>query len=114
MFKGLPIHYANRVILSPQGGRRISFLGSFAPAGLRMTSGQAMVEFSFCVILVFILFVGLIKVFVWTGRDLVERRRTHERVLRELSSGGREQVRPVFFYSSRFNAAIDSNLFGIN
>ena len=71
-----------------------------------------MVEFSFCLIVAIILFLGLIRVFVWSGKDLADRRRAYEAVLTDQSFNSEEQIRPVFYFSTRTNAAIDSNIYG--
>lgn len=132
MLKKTTFHYCpNYVILSPRRGRpkkgrfqlhldifqgklnrRISCRRSFAPLGLRMTaSGQTMIEFSFCMIIVVVLLLGMIKVFVWSGKDLVERRRAHERILTNRYLSPQQQIRPVFYFSTRFDADIDSNMY---
>ncbi|MDP2652468.1 MAG: hypothetical protein Q8Q08_00375 [Candidatus Omnitrophota bacterium] len=68
-----------------------------------------MLEFSFCMIATVILLLGMIKIFVWCGKDLVARRKAHENVLRQGTPVG---IRPVFYYSTRMGAAVDSNIFG--
>ena len=74
--------------------------------------GQTMIEFSFCMIVAMVLLYGLIKVFVWSGKDLALRRQTHESVLTDPTATPAEQIRPVFYYSTRFNAAVKSNIYG--
>ena len=70
-----------------------------------------MIEFSFCMIVVVILFLGLIKVFVWSGVDLLGRRQAHDTIL--INGATPElQIRPVFYFSTRMNAAFDSNIYG--
>jgi hypothetical protein len=43
--------------------------------------GQVIIEFTFCMIVVFLMIFGLAKVFTWTGRDLAERSIAHDRLL---------------------------------
>jgi hypothetical protein len=73
--------------------------------------GQAMIEFSFSMIVIVVLLIGMIKVFVWSGKDLLMRREMHESVLMDPSSTPRQQIRPTFYYSTRFNAAVESNVY---
>ena len=75
------------------------------------SQGQTMIEFSFCLIVVIILLLAMIKVFVWSGTDLANRRKMHEAVLMDNRLSIQEQIRPIFYYSGRINAEIDSNVF---
>ncbi|HQP10320.1 MAG TPA: hypothetical protein PKV41_02915 [Candidatus Omnitrophota bacterium] len=43
--------------------------------------GQVLIEFTFCMIVVFLMIYGLAKVFVWTGRDFAERANAHDKLL---------------------------------
>ena len=78
--------------------------------------GQVTMEFTFGIIAVVLLTLGLIKVFTWTGEDLVGRRIMHESILTEpIAKNSVEplkQVRPYFFSSAKLNAAVESNIFG--
>jgi hypothetical protein len=74
--------------------------------------GQTMVEFSFSMIVAVVLLLGLIKVFIWSGKDLMNRRKMHEAVLMNPKAVPAEQIRPTFYYATRFNAEIDSNIYG--
>jgi len=47
----------------------------------RNGTGQALMEFSFCMIVVLLMIYGTIMVFRWTGLDLAERRAAHDRSL---------------------------------
>ena len=40
--------------------------------------GQAVIEFTFAMIIFFLMVYGLIKIFQWTGKDLYHRQRAHE------------------------------------
>ena len=74
--------------------------------------GQTMIEFSFCMIVVVVLLLGMIKVFVWSGKDLIGRRVAHETILANEDLTPDRQIRPVFYYATRFDAVVDSNVYG--
>ena len=76
-----------------------------------LPKGQTMIEFSFSMIICAVLLFAMIKVFVWTGKELAGRRRAHEASLTDPASGPEKQIRPTFYYSTRFNAAVDSNIY---
>lgn len=40
--------------------------------------GQTMIEFTFCMIIVFLMVFSLTKIFEWSGRELVARRLGHD------------------------------------
>ncbi|VAX38282.1 hypothetical protein MNBD_UNCLBAC01-1583 [hydrothermal vent metagenome] len=42
---------------------------------------QAILEFTFCMIVVFLMIYGVVKIFQWTGLDLAQRRITHDQKL---------------------------------
>lgn len=44
--------------------------------------GQVMVEFTFCMIIIFLMIYAIMMVLRWTGVDLAERRIAHEQQLR--------------------------------
>ena len=95
---------------------KINFMSPTAPVDGIMLSklditGQTMIEFSFCLIVIIILLLGMIKVFVWSGKDLADRRKMHEKVLTNPYFSPEEQIRPGFYYSSRVHAEVDSNIF---
>lgn len=48
--------------------------------------GQTMIEFTFCMIIVFLMIYSITKVFEWSGRELVSRRVGH--TSRLTTSGG--------------------------
>ena len=80
----------------------------------RPAAGQTMVEFSVCMVAVIILMLGLIRVFVWTGKDLVDRRIAHESVLKQsgfTAQGTPAGIRPIFYYSTHVNAAVGGDLY---
>jgi len=75
-------------------------------------NAQVLMEFTFSMIVVALLIMGMVKVFTWSGRDLVERRKEHERVLFDSRGGGRNQTRPVFFTVRPIAATVNSSVFG--
>lgn len=48
------------------------------PAGRQ---GQVMLEFAFCMVVLFLMMYGLIMVFRWVGLDLGQRRQAHDELL---------------------------------
>ncbi|MCK5580880.1 MAG: hypothetical protein KAJ18_06365 [Candidatus Omnitrophica bacterium] len=82
----------------------------------KRSQGQSTIEFTFSMICVTLLIVGMIKIFTWTGRDLVERRQQHDAVLTEAVCSASDcvlrQVRPMFFTEVDLNIGIASNIFG--
>lgn len=82
---------------------------------LRNKKGQAFLEFSFALAMVAFLMIGLVKVFLWTGADLVKRRQAHEAVLTNQDCAGSvcgiRQLRPTFFTSDGLHVAVNSDIF---
>jgi len=51
----------------------------FVIHGSRSTCiGQVFLEFTFCMIIIFLMIYAVIKVFEWSGKDLAERRLSHD------------------------------------
>jgi len=78
--------------------------------------GQVILEFTFCMIVILIMIYGVIKVFHWAGRDLVERQRAHEatlvsdeetRVLWSSRVDPKQQIDPYFYDPIRMDAIWD-------
>ena len=67
--------------------------GNISAARWGRSSGQVILEFTFCMIIVFLMIYGVTKVFFWTGRDLAARREAHDAVL----IGGGDQLTPDFY-----------------
>ena len=65
--------------------------------------GQVVIEFTFCLIIVLLMIYGVTKVFIWAGRDLVERRKAHDEILTSDVSP-RQQITPDFYYPVKMNA----------
>ncbi len=78
----------------------------------KLKDGQVILEFTFCMIVLFFMIYGVIMVFRWTGVDLAERRRAHTRILtqgidknwHDLEDGPMKQIRPYFFSIAPMNA----------
>ena len=71
--------------------------------------GQVILEFTFCMIVILIMLYGVIKVFHWTGSDLVERQRAHTKTLLVNTLDPREQIDPYFYAPIKMNAVWDGN-----
>lgn len=66
--------------------------------------GQAVIEFTFCMIIIFLMIYAIIMVLRWTGRDLADRRAAHEGLLRTSAAtevngpyGPSMQINPYFY-----------------
>ena len=68
---------------------------------------QVILEFTFCMIVILIMLYGIIKVFHWSGSDIVERQRAHTDVLLDQSSTPKEQIDPNFYAPVKMNAIWD-------
>ena len=78
---------------------------------------QTTIEFTFSIICVCLLLIGMIKVFVWTGKDLISRRQQDKAVLIESVCSNNSnciyrQIRPLFFTSANIEATVNSHIFG--
>jgi len=71
-------------------------------------NAQATIEFIFCMIIVFVMMYTTVRVFRWTGIDLVERRIRHDQVLKNRKILGRKetyhQITPNFYKPLPMNA----------
>lgn len=72
-------------------------------------NAQVILEFTFCMIVILIMIYGVVKVFFWTGRDLAERRISHDEVLTSESLNSLEQIDPYFYTPISMNAVWDGN-----
>ncbi len=76
--------------------------------------GQVMLEFTFCMIILFFMMYGVIMIFRWTGVDLAERRRAHNTALKttvikdwvNIIDGPLGQMSPYFFDVLPMNATL--------
>ena len=84
--------------------RNIPLTANYCPL---MHKGQVILEFTFCMIVILIMIFGIIKVFHWTGSDLVERQRAHTTVLLDSGLTPREQIDPFFYAPVKMNAIWD-------
>ena len=62
-----------------------------------MNKGQAILEFTFAMIILMLLIYGLVMVFRWAGLDLAERRIQHDMVLTDPKLSPTQQVNPDFY-----------------
>ena len=75
-------------------------------------SGQTMLEFTFSLVVVLLMIYGLVKVFEWTGKDLVGRRMAEDaslmgpvkRIYDDPAEGPLNQVYPYFYTPTKMNA----------
>jgi hypothetical protein len=63
-----------------------------------------MVEFTFCMIVVFFMIYGLAKIFQWTGVDPAQRMKAHRTLLRNGGASPYQQMDPHFYNPVSFNA----------
>lgn len=70
--------------------------------------GQAILEFTFCMLVVMLMVFGVIQIFRWSGRDLVERRRAHEAVLIN-GTAPLPQLDTYFYAPKEFQAVWDGS-----
>ena len=76
-----------------------------------MKKGQVMVEFTFCMIILFLMMYGLVMVFRWAGLDLSQREAAHEALLAgpisedyvAPSMGPLRQIDPYFYQPAKMN-----------
>lgn len=47
----------------------------------RDNKGQVIIEFTFCMIIIFLIIYASIKIFFWSGEEFIKRRKGHEAVL---------------------------------
>ncbi|MBF0523304.1 MAG: hypothetical protein HQL24_09655 [Candidatus Omnitrophica bacterium] len=73
----------------------------------RAHSAQIIVEFTFCMIIIFIMIYSTIKVFQWVGVDMVHRRVGHEKTLTSGDDSNPEvQTKADFYKATNFNATV--------
>lgn len=81
-----------------------------------MKRAQSIVEFTFGIVIVVLLLLGMIKVFSWAARDLTDRRQRHEVSLiidpGDCPACPLQQVNPYFYESTAVGFAKNSNIFG--
>ncbi len=98
----------------------------------RLSKAQVMLEFTFCMIILFLMMYGIIMVFRWVGLDLGQRQHAHEAVLtapidsrygqcvnfvlpggcveqRAVEAGPLSQIDPYFYTPEKMNAVWTGN-----
>jgi len=81
----------------------------------RLISAQVIIEFTFSMIIIFLMIYGLMMIFRWTGMDLAFRRISHEDVLTNTieraytdpGDGPLKQLSPYFHTPTKMNAVWD-------
>ena len=66
---------------------------------------QASIELTVVMVGIFLLCIGMIKIFRWVGMDLSERRLEHEKVL-TAGADVTKQLSPDFYRPKRLNATV--------
>ncbi len=82
----------------------------------KTNKSQAIIEFTFCMIIVFLMIYAVIKIFRWTGLNLAERRRNHEAVLTQGinrgsagTDGPLKQIDPYFSRPTKMDTIWDGH-----
>lgn len=79
--------------------------------------GQVIIEFTFSMIIVFLMIYSITKIFEWTGREIVDRRLNHDSVLKTTNvrayttiaeSEQIAQISPFFSSGTPMNAIWDN------
>ena len=86
----------------------------------RKIQAQSFFEYTLGIIAAVLLMYGMIQVFLWVGRDQVQRILAHDHVLLEdvrSGCGGTaacplRQIRPSFYYPDSFDAAKNGDIYG--
>lgn len=85
--------------------------------GRASTKAQVMVEFTFCMIILFLMMYGIVMVFRWAGLDLSQREAAHDALLTYpidedygvASAGPLRQIDPYFYQPAKMNAVWEGN-----
>ncbi len=86
----------------------------------RGTKAQVLIEFTFCMIVIFLMIYAAMMIFFWTGSDLSERRAAHDAALTmgnivtdydltTLRNSPLKQIDSYFYRPGRMNAVWDGN-----
>ena len=82
---------------------------------------QVMLEFAFCMIILFLMMYGIIMIFRWVGLDLGQRQQAHQAVLEapidlaygqgavNVVRGPLSQIDPYFYTPAKMNAVWEGN-----
>jgi Flp pilus assembly protein TadG len=68
--------------------------------------GQVILEFMFCMFVLFFMIYGIIEIFRWTGTDMAQARRAHEDLLKNRALSSEAQIDPDFYTPSPFRALV--------
>ncbi len=88
---------------------------------LKNKQAQSIVEFSFSMVILFVMVYGLTHIFQWTGVDTVKRQKTHDALMKQdapknpnytspQNSGVIEQLEPNFYRPVKMNAIFEDAL----
>jgi len=69
--------------------------------------GQVILEFTFCMIVILIMIYGVIKVFHWAGKDIVDRQKAYDAALLIQQGSPRDQIKPFFHAPGKMDAVWD-------
>ena len=72
---------------------------------------QAIVEFTFSMVVVVLLMMAMTQLIVWSSQELVERRKAHEKTLTSWNPI-LKQTKPDFFFTTSMNTSVPSDIFG--
>lgn len=84
----------------------------------RWTKAQVLIEFSFCMVVIFLMIYAAMMIFRWTGSDLAARRVAHDDLLTTnveqryggtIANGPLKQIDPYFYRPGKMNAVWDGN-----
>ncbi len=83
----------------------------------RGTKSQVLIEFSFCMVVIFLMIYATMMIFRWTGSDLAGRRVAHDDLLTTdveqrygtIADGPLKQIDPYFYRPTKMNAVWDGN-----
>ncbi|MEW5894924.1 MAG: hypothetical protein AB1650_04090 [Candidatus Omnitrophota bacterium] len=75
-------------------------------------NAQATMEFTFAMLVVVLLLIGMIQVMVWTGEDLANRRQAYEESMIRNLPGWQQADDEPYYYSTPVASAVPSNIFG--
>ncbi len=71
---------------------------------MKKARGQVILEFTFCMVVIMFMIYGLTKVFLWSGADLAERRKAHDKSLTQSTGNPESQIHPYFHKHEKLNA----------
>lgn len=82
----------------------------------KSVAAQVYLEMVFAFMIGMLLLMGMIRVFQWSGTDLIKRRQMHDDLLTMLvgseAAEPLRQIRPVFYYVADVNATFNSAFLG--